>query len=164
VLNSTQEIMIIHPVNRLKEKVGSEKNIDIYIDPKNIKAANETLQKTSALKEKEIDHIIINLFSLWDKLKNNNKNRNHCSTLFYIYLNRLDDLSLLFSMAIIRKFTQSLKEFLEDYDLDKNAHRIIIQAHLDVINLSHESKIQDINSRDAKELQTILGVAMKKNR
>ncbi len=162
-LKKIQEVIIVHPINRLKEKIRPKQNIDVYITEEKIKELQNSLDSCHDLQEQEQNLLMQNIRSLWDKIKESPEKNNHCLTMFFIYINRLDDLSSIFSNEVIQSFIKLLKTFLQEADIQLKKHRVIIQAHLDVINLAHKQKIELKNSKDAQDLHSILEIAIQQN-
>ena len=162
-LKKIQEVIIVHPINRVKEKIRPKQNINISFSNENINAAQNILEKSHDLKDKELDLIIQNLLSLWSKIIAKPSKENHCFTMFFIYLNRLDDISAIFKVDVLYDFIQSLKEFLEHANIENNSHQVIIQAHMDVINLAYQHKIESKDDEDAKNLKKMLLIAIEQN-
>ncbi len=162
-LKKIQEIIVVHPINRLKEKIRPGENIDVYITEDKIKELQNSLDNCQELQEQEQDLLIQNIFSLWGKIKSSPEEGEHCLTMFHIYINRLDDLSATFCSEVIQSFIRLLKRFLQKSDIKLRKHRVIIQAHLDVINLAHMQKIHLKDTKDAKNLYEILEIAIQQN-
>lgn len=115
--------------------------------------------------ENQIQIILNNLKMLWKdlKLEEEHNNNAHKNTVFRLYVNRLYDVGLQSKMEVLCYFSKSLKLFSEkDIFLKKN-HKVIIQAHIDVINLCFADKITSLESFDAKNLQIMLNKAIEDN-
>jgi hypothetical protein len=159
------KVFIIHPVNKIKKKIGCLKNDDFSFSNKQITDASLKNNPSDEQKNQQIQDIISNLTLLWENIKKSDdiQKEKHKTTMLRIYINRLHDLSLQFSLALTQDFTKSLKIFIEDAILVKKNHQIIIQAHIDVINLSLFNKITHADSSNAESLKKILKEAIEKN-
>lgn len=162
-LSKIQEIIIVHTINRLKEKIRPRQNTNVYFTENDIAQAQNALDGAKGFKEQEEKLLIQNLLSLWSQMKELPTKNNHLLTMFIIYINRLDDLSSIFSAEVIQDFVASLKKFLQKVDIENKSHRVIIQAHLDVINLAHHHKIEASQSEDAANLKRMLDLAIQQN-
>lgn len=160
------KVMIIHPINRLKEKMGMTPEQSLTITNEQMRRADEVNQDMAKFQPVEMESILNNMMLLWDglqKIEVATQSSDAKRGEFLITLNKLEGLTLQFTSTLITDFTLSLKDFMYIARLDKKAHKVIIQAHLDVIILAHRHKIKDTEKAEAAKLKSMLQLAIRKN-
>lgn len=161
------KVMIIHPLNRIKEKMGILPEQALTLNDEQIRLAHEVSQDMAQFQPEEMEHILGDLIVLWSvlqKMETKTKNQNSQCSEFLISLNKLEGLALQFTSTLVADFALSLKDFMEQARLDHKAHKVIIQAHLDVIILAHRHKIKETEKAEAAKLKSMLQLAIRKNR
>ena len=156
--------MIVEPINRIRAKIPNiEKDKPVRFSKQQIKDARLSLFSAEKLKQNEQDTLIFDLFSLWKDLLANPTNDNIHFTEFHKTINKLGDLSALFSDEVLQDFILSLKQFLTCVNLESRNHRVIIQAHLNVINLAYMHNVKFKHSPTATKLFDMLNLAILQN-
>ena len=162
-LKKAQEVMIVEPVNRIRAKIPLTREASVRFSEKQLKSAALSLVHAEKLKEGEQDSLIFDIFSLWKDLLANPTNDNGSFPEFHKNINKLKDLSALFSDEVLQDLIASLQKFLAKTDLELQNHRVIIQAHLNVINLTYMHKVKFKNSPTALKLFDMLNLAILQN-
>ena len=166
ITTKTAKVFIIHPINKIKKKVGSFTSEKVLFRNTAIVDASKKDKQFTEKANTEVVSIIQNLFSLWKTIQEKDSNTmkcQHSEKMFQKYINRLYELSLQFSLDTIEELSESLKIFIEDANTQNINHRIIIKAHLDVIKLSDSQNITSKNCQEFKQLREILTIAIQEN-
>lgn len=160
------KIQIYHRVNRLKLKAGIplDKSKHGYIDPDAITSA----QKKIDVKEEDVHDymgdIIEQINECWNQLlaEKEEKSRKQNIERLHNLANNIKDISDTFDYSLMNSFGLSLRNFCEFIDVDKEPHRVIAKAHLDVISIAFSQRLKGDESKQAEELKSILKQAIKK--
>lgn len=161
------KVQIIYGANKLKMKLLGRHNMqDVTFPPYAIRRAERELSNHDPfIIDQEMKSLVFSTISIWSNLKESREKRKqtHVLMTLHTYTNRILDLSLFCSFTLMTHFTQSLKIFLEHVDLDNPAHIVIIQAHVDVMDLAHQNKILTFNAPQAQHLKHTLQRAIEQN-
>ena len=158
------KVQIFHRINKLKMKAGValDKSKHGYIDPKKVIDAQIKID----LKEEQIHdflaELLDNLKLAWEKVQKEPENQQHYLEQMHNYANNILDLSETYDYMLMHSFGLSLRNFCEYIDTEKEEHKIIVKAHLDVMEITFKERLKEADTQKALELQTVLDLAIKK--
>jgi len=165
--NFSDKVKIQHRLNRLKLKAGVALDDERlgYIDPKAIKRAQDAIDSQESSYAGEVEEVLVKLDSTWEDLKSekDKKKTKKLANQIYNYANNIKDMAETFKYKLMGEFGQSLRDFCEKVDADKEEHRIIVQAHIDVMWVAFKHNIKDEGGPQAKELKNMLAKAIEKH-
>ncbi len=165
--NFAEEVIMIEPINRMRSKITKNKNKAFIFSDKQIKGAQIAINQCESRKQAEQEDLIKDIFSQWKNLVAATSTNNNEREAFQKSIHKLSELSALFTDEVMQDFVLSLQKFITQNNLatlDNPAHRIIIQAHLNVINLTHTHKVKFKNSATANKLFRMLNTAIEQNK
>lgn len=159
------EVEIFHRLNKLKLKIGVAADSGSgYIDKNSINKAQNVIKGREYLFKDELGRILDDLIVAWKKLKDDHDEGTFEKGLEELYhgANHAKDLASTYDYGLIQYFALSLREFAEGLTGKKKEHLIIIQAHIDVMNIVYQNDIKGEGSEKAQELKRIVETAIKK--
>lgn len=165
--NFSDKIKIQHRLNRLKLKAGvaiDDERLG-YIDPKAIEKAQAAIDSQESSYVGEVEEVLVKLDSTWEDLKNEKdaKKIEKATSRLYNFANNVKDMAETFNYKLMGYFGQSLRDFCEKLDVAHEAHRIIVQAHIDVMWVAFKHNIKDEGGQQASELKNMLAQAISKH-
>ncbi|MEZ5814129.1 MAG: hypothetical protein R3E13_05315 [Alphaproteobacteria bacterium] len=157
------EIEIIHRINRLKEKVSAPavQNKNGCVNPRHITEAQSVIDATQDDCTQALSHAIENLETMWKKTSEHNE-ENRQSTLHEIHrhANFIKDIASTYHHELMSYFGQSLRDLTDRIDIANTAHRTIVKAHIDVMNIALQNSVKTDKGDLAKELKQMLEKAI----
>lgn len=165
--SSKQKVEITHRINRLKLKAGADiddKRVG-FIDPLALHKAQQAIDSKEGDYGNELNDVLAKLDSSWDDLQaaKDDKQAKRALDQIFNFANNIKDLAETFNYSLMKHFGQSLRDFCKKYDASKEPHRIIMQAHMDVMWIAFEKGIKDEGGPAAKELSLIVAKAIEKH-
>ncbi len=167
-MNNSEEnnkIEVYHRLNKLKQKTGFGLNDDKVgrIDPKSITRAQNHIDGQEQEYGLIVKEILEDLAATWKELQTcEEAYRDDLIDQIYNYSNNLKDLSSTYNHDLMQHFSLSLRNFCEKIDIHKDAHKVIVQAHLDVMWITLNENLKGESSPKAEELKKIVGQAIQK--
>ncbi|MCB9996240.1 MAG: hypothetical protein H6869_07360 [Rhodospirillales bacterium] len=165
--NKLDKIKIWHRLNRLKLKAGASLDDDApgYINPQAVRKAQAEIDDQEENYYREIEAILVRLDSTWDDIQGeqDEKKRKIMIRELLNYANNIKDIALTYKYELMGYFGDSLCRFCEKIDPTREAHRAIIQAHLDVIGVTFQTHIKDNIGQQAEELKGLLRKAIEQH-
>lgn len=165
--NFSDKVKIKHRLNRLKLKAGVAVDDERlgFIDPKAIKKAQASIDNQEDNYSSEVEEVLVKLDSTWTDLKaeGDEKKAKRLRTELYNYANNIKDMAETFKYKLMGSFGESLRDFCEKLDAKKEAHQVIVQAHIDVMWVAFKHNIKDEGGPQAKELKAMLAQAIQKH-
>lgn len=162
---SNKDIEIYHRLNKLKMKAGGDifEQSTGFLDAMGIRRAQQAIDAKATEYEREIEEVLVKLDSTWDDLKTcDPKQYKKILSKLYNFANNVKDLAETYNYRLMQHFGLSLREFSENLDASREEHRIIVQAHIDVMWVTFKEKIQDDGGPVAQELKKIVAAAIQK--
>lgn len=152
--------------NRLRDKLEIEhrgKHVEGQIDPEAIEQADELIAERCAEEcQEKLDEQLIVLKNLWDEMKDmpDSGARDELAEQVFTAAHEIKDIGSMCEYPVAAHFGESLRDFIGHTDLKLAAQRVIIQAHVDVLNMAIKKNLRDLNSPAAEELKKMLAVAI----
>lgn len=164
---NANKVTIMHRLNKLKLKAGvglMDERMG-FIDPKALLRAQASIDNKADSYSDEIKAVIVRLESTWDDLKKENdaKKRKRLTSELHNYANNVKDIAETFKYKLMGHFGKSLRDFCEKIDVGNKAHHIIVQAHIDVMDVACQQNIKDEGGPVANELISIVAKAIEQH-
>jgi hypothetical protein len=162
--NNQAKVQIFHRRNKLKLKAGTESEAPGFIDPAAIQRAQATIDEKEKHSRDEMGESLARLNAAWQealKKSNAGEARQEIDRL-YNYANNIKDLAETYDYYLMTHFSESLRDFCEKIDIRNEAHHTIVQAHIDVMQISWHDNIKDEDGLKAAELKDIVARAIDK--
>ena len=158
------EVQVFHRVNKLKKKAGGDSNAGPgYIDKSAINRAQTVIEDKMSVYTQEVAEVIKSIEASWKEAIDSNLRGDKADLEdMYHYSNHIKDLAATFGYNLMKHFGTSLRDFVEDIDLDNKAHHTIVKAHIDVMWVVYNENIKDHGDDMAKELKHIVAKAIEK--
>lgn len=163
----SDKVTIFHRINKVKMKAGAtahDKRAG-FIDPKAMKAAQAAIDDQEDSYSSEIEAVIMRVDSSWEDLKGekDSKKQKKLKSELYNYANNVKDIAETFKYELMGHFGKSLRDFCEKLDVEKDEHKIIVQAHIDVMWIAFQQNIKDHGGPVAEELKAIVAKAIEQH-
>lgn len=165
--NFSKKVKIQHRLNKLKLKAGVAIDDERhgFIDPAALRKAQDAIDAKEEHYGEEVEEVLVKLDSVWEDLKKESdpKKAKELKSQLYNYANNVKDMAETFDYKLMGYFGQSLRDFCEKVDPAKEAHQVIVQAHIDVMWVAFKHNIKDEGGAQAKELKAMLAQAIEKH-
>ncbi|MCB1531942.1 MAG: hypothetical protein KDJ35_03635 [Alphaproteobacteria bacterium] len=161
------KVEIIKLTNHLKRKLG--------MDPQDVaegEIANEAIMEADRLIEElcsechsSIGGFLKALGEKWSEMREigeDTPQRRALSEEIFTLSHEIKDIGSMCGYNLIAHFAESLRDYIEETELNLEAQKVIIQAHYDAMNLAHKNDVKDDDGPVASELKQLVKVAIKK--
>ena len=159
------EVEAIKAPNKLKIKItGSESSGPGKIDEEAIAQADQFIEDMCAECPKFIGKAVDRLMMYWDEMKSTDdaEELQDLTNKVFTQAHEVKDIGGMCGYTLISDFGESLRDYIKMTTLSHDAHRVIIQAHVDVIRIAGRELIRDDGGPQAQELKTMLRTAIEK--
>lgn len=169
-MSKDQEVVIINKKNRLKEKVVRDTaNASVcakgFLDPESIKRAQKVIDDGQESYKEELKENLEELVYCWSTMKNETEADHDIKTVkkdFHRLSNHIADVAGTFGYDLMAYFGKSLRDFNDNLNPQDKNHRIIVQAHVDVMLIAKQNDLKSADSPEAKELINVVSKAIQK--
>lgn len=161
------KIEIINVTNHLKRKLGFDvkDTSEGFIDPKAIEEADALIETLCAECSQSIGGFLTQLSEKWrlmQEISEGTDARANLSQEIFTLAHEIKDIGAMCGYHLIAHFAESLRDYIDETDLNMEAQVVIIQAHLDAMQLAHKKDIKDDHGPVAAELKDLVKVAIEK--
>ncbi|MAQ70951.1 MAG: hypothetical protein CL565_02035 [Alphaproteobacteria bacterium] len=164
--SSDNKIELYNRVNRLKLKAGlshTDPNAKLRIDPSTIDKADSIIEKKAEAYPVEVKRVLKVLDNNWAKAQSGDRQSvPMLMEKIYHNANQIKDLASTFNYPLMQHFGISLREFVEKIDINKGAHRTIVEAHIDVMWVVLNENVHDEGDERAQKLKSLVQKAINK--
>lgn len=161
------KVQILHRINRLKLKAGAELSDKRagFIDAGAIARAQDAIDSKEEEYGGELQEMLVKIDSVWTDMQTtkDEKKLKKLQDQMFNYANNVKDLAETYGYTLMKHFGQSMRDFCSKFDMNNEPHHIIMQAHIDVMNVAFEQGIKDDGGPAAKELMQIVVKAIEKH-
>ena len=151
--------------NRLKERMGHtfEKNKDGYLAPSAIAEADKMIEEMCVTCPETIEKHLAALTMLWETMKSSSEGeREAVSEKAFTASHEIKDIGSICGYQLIAHFAESLRDYIEKTNLNHQAQIVIVQAHLDAMNIVHRGGFKRDGGPEAEELKLMVQKAIAK--
>ena len=162
----SKEVELFKRVNRLKRKAGGDEGSGPgQFDQSKINNANTVINKMASLYPKEIKNVIAALHKEWYELKRTEDQSKRDKLIERISntSNQIKDLAGTFGYTLMEYFGDSLTGYILETALNRKEHFIIVQTHIDVMDVAFREGLKDDDGGAVgEELKTTVRKAIEK--
>ena len=159
-------VQVFRLTNRLKKKLGLQvqTNEPGYIDPEAIAQADQLIEKLCAECPNTIAGHLENLSKLWESMRDmpRSQARDDIAAKMFTIAHEIKDLGAMCGYTLSAYFAESLRDYVAKTELKLEAQRVIIQAHVDALQVVQKHKLQDEAGSAAAELKEMVKIAIQK--
>lgn len=164
---SKLKVEIIRLANHLKRRLGLDPKDESegFIDPKAIKEADDLIVKLCAESSQSIGGFLTQLTEKWvlmREISEDSPERSVLSEEIFTLAHEIKDIGSMCGYNLIAYFAESLRDYIDETELNLEAQRVIIQAHVDAMHLAHKNDVKDDDGELANELKALVKVAIEK--
>lgn len=159
-------VEIFTRVNRLKMKAGGTIGGGAgRLDDRAVERADTVIRKMAAHYPDEIRRILESLNALWGETKAMSEDSRHDNARTLSNMaNQIKDLAGVFGFDLMEYFGASLRDYILDIDLSRKEEIIIVQAHIDVMQLAYSQNLKSQDHPLGEELKRTVAAAIEKYR
>lgn len=161
------KIHIFHRLNRLKLKAGAELDDTRtgFLDPLAVYRAQKSIDEKAGQYGDELEQVLVKIESSWADLQaaKNPKDAKRARNHIFNYANNIKDLASTYNYELMDYFGKSLRDFADRIDPAIEAHKVIVQAHIDVMWVTFHHGIKEDEGPLAQELKDIITKAIAEN-
>lgn len=166
VSDHAPQVEIFHRVNKLKQKTGASPDAPGgYIDDRAVEQAQQVVKAMEKDYKAEVLRVLQDMDEAWQCIQNavtpDETATGHQD--LYHSANHIKDLAAMYGYDLMQHFARSLRDFAEKIDVDKPKHRVIVQAHVDVMWMTYNKDIKGQGGAAADELKEIVAQAIEQN-
>lgn len=162
------KIEILKVVNRLKRKLGiqGQHSEPGYLDPEAVAQADEIIRKLCAECPATVTAHLKELSALWAKMRDmpQSPERETVSGKIFTLSHEIKDVSAMCGYGLTAYFSESLRDYIDQTELNLEAQRVIIQAHIDALQVVHTKGLKDEAGPECDTLKKMVKVAIDKYR
>ncbi len=162
-----EEVQVFKRLNRMKIKMGREKDARPgRIDEKAIEEADAMLVALCAECPNAIGGYLSELSKNWEEMRDlpESSERQNISDVMFTTAHEIKDIGSMCGYDLTAYFAESLRDYIQHTELNMDAQRVIIQAHLDAMQVAFKENIKDDESPLAEELKKVVKIAIEKYR
>ena len=150
--------------NRLKERMGSAfaKQDEGFLSETAIEEADKLIAQMCATCPETIEKHLVALTSLWEQMRANPTNSEDISVQVFQTAHEIKDIGSMCGFTLIAHFAESLRDYIESTDLNLQAQIVIVQAHLDAMQVVHRRGFRSNAGPEAEELKLMVQKAIDK--
>lgn len=164
------DVVLYKITNRLKAKLGIRpakfENTPGHIDPAAMKEADELIRELCKTCPETLTEHLKSLAALWEKMRDmpEGEERQAVSQQVFTLAHEIKDVGSLCGFTLAASFAESLRDYVGQTELSLNAQRVIIQAHIDALQLVIRQgfKTEEEAGPAAVQLQKMVRVAIEK--
>jgi len=161
-----EKVEVYNRVNRLKAKVGKDvkDKEEGHIDPDAIEEAEAMVAALCAECPNAIGGYLSELVKLWQEMQDmpQSKERQNISEVMFTLAHQIKDLGSMCGYDLTAYFAESLRDYIHETELNLEAQRVIIQAHLDAMQVAFNQGEEEAEGTMAEELKKVVKIAIDK--
>lgn len=160
------KIEIYKLANRLKMRLGAryQDQGPGFLAAESIEEADKLLEALSANCPEMINKHLEKLATLWAQMREmpTSEERNQISQEIFTIAHEIKDLALMAHLELIAYFAESLRDYIDRTDLNLKAQVVIIQAHVDALQIANRQGFAKEPGAAADELKKMVKMAIDK--
>ena len=160
------KVRVFRLANRLRNKLGIRAQNDHpgHIDPEAIKEADKLIADRCAECPVTIKAYLDELAAQWRGMRDmpQSPERDQIAQKVFTTAHEIKDIGSMCGYGLPAYFAESLRDFVAKTELELEAQRVIIQAHVDALQVVIKKDIRDIDAPEAAELKKMVKVAIDK--
>jgi chemotaxis protein histidine kinase CheA len=160
-----KKIKVYNRVNRLKVRLGRENDSRPgHIDEKAVEEAQGMIATLCAECPNAIGGYLSELSKLWKEMRDmpESPERENVSKSVFTVAHEIKDIGSMCGYELTAHFAESLRDYIFETELNLDAQRVIIQAHLDAMQVAFKQGTQETDGPMAEELKRVVKIAIEK--
>lgn len=158
------KVEIFKLANKLKERLGRQykDHPEGQLAPEAIKEADKLIEALCAGCPQTISKHLDSLTAYWNKMreiKDTNQKQDISAQVFTL-AHEIKDVSSMCGYELIAYFAESLRDYIGKADLHIEAQIVIVQAHLDAMQVVHRQGVKKDAGPEAEELKNVVRKAI----
>lgn len=155
--------------NYLKQKLspsGGKGNTEGEIASDKIAECDALILSMSSDYFEVVDGHLAKITELWKKMRDTPQSteRQTLSDQIFVGTHEVKDIASLCGYTLCAHFAESLRDYIAEVSLNLSGQRVIIQAHIDALNIVHKQKLKEDGGAAAEELKRMVKIAIEKYR
>ncbi len=159
-------VRVFNIVNRLKMKLGRQAKDDTpgYLDPDLVQEADDLIEVLCKECPATIGGYLADITALWTEMRDmpESPEREELGKEIFTLAHEIKDIGSMCGYDLAAYFAESLRDYIAKTELQLEAQRVIIQAHMDAINAVHKQGLKDEGGPLADELKAVVKIAIDK--
>jgi chemotaxis protein histidine kinase CheA len=164
--NEDDKIKVYKRRNILKNKLGTGvlTNEEGHLDQEKIDEADKLIADLCVNCLETMGEHLDNLSSIWSEMQEIplSAEREEKAQQIFTLAHEIKDISALCGYSLVAYFAESLRDYIAETTYELKNQRVIIQAHIDALNVIQKNNIKDETSPAAEELKKMVKVAIDK--
>ena len=160
------KIEIYKLANSLKSRMGARflKHESGFLAEESIKEADDLITELCATCPDVINSNLEQLAAIWGRMRDTpvSPERNEDSQKIFTLAHEIKDMGAMCGYELIAYFAESLRDYIGRTDLNLKAQIIIIQAHVDAMQIVHKNGVRNNAGPQAEELKKMVKMAIEK--
>ncbi|MCD8497624.1 MAG: Hpt domain-containing protein [Alphaproteobacteria bacterium] len=165
--SDNDQVELFHRINRLKAKAGGDPNSshEGALEPGMIEKADELIADFCKDCDTVVKHVLEKLSAKWKEMADAgpSSTREKLAQEVFTLAHEIKDIAGMCGYTLMSDFGESLRDYIIETKLDRDAQRIIVQAHVDAMNAAFRHNIRDDGGPAAQELKALVKVAIEKH-
>ena len=158
-------IKVFKRINRLKIRLGRENDARPgHIDEKAVAEAQAMIATLCSQCPNAIGGYLGELAKLWKEMRDmpESPERENVSKSIFTLAHEIKDIGAMCGYDLTAYFAESLRDYIFETELNLDAQRVIIQAHLDAMQVAFKQGAQETDGPMAEELKRVVKIAIEK--
>ncbi|HRC27434.1 MAG TPA: hypothetical protein PKX87_08400 [Alphaproteobacteria bacterium] len=161
------DVRVFHRINRLRIKTaGKAEGAPGQVDPERIRKADEFIGKLCADCRTLLSLPLEKLVAGWGEMKGlpDGEARKAMAERLFLLAHEIKDVGGMCGYALLAYFAESLRDYVMETTLAIDAHRVIVQAHVDALQAVFKADLKDPSFPEAEALKVAVRQAIEKYR
>ncbi|MCB9989522.1 MAG: hypothetical protein H6868_09375 [Rhodospirillales bacterium] len=156
--------------NSLTRKLGIRpgwtKDMPGHVDEALVKEADALIAERCERCPEAIGHFLEKLTGAWVNMRDlpDTPEREELSQVVFMTAHEIKDIAAMCGYDLAAYFAESLRDYIDQTELNLEAQRVIIQAHVDALSVVHKQGLKADGGPAADELKKMVKVAIEKYR
>lgn len=161
------KVKMFQLTNRLRAKLGMDFQHDDKIGEipeEAIAEADKLIDRLCAECPQTMKGLLEGVVAQWEEMKDlpRSEERDEYAQKIFTLAHEIKDISAMCGYELAAYFSESLRDYIAKTELKLNAQRVIIQAHVDALQVVIKQGMDDVNDPAAQELKEMVKVAIGK--
>lgn len=147
-------------------ETAAQNNVEGIIDPFKVAECDQLIAKACEGCLDSIGERLSTIMEKWGKMKDmpQSPEREAIAIEIFTLAHDIKDISSMCGYSLCSHFAESLRDYIAEVSLNLSGQRVIIQAHVDAMNIVHKNKLKEDGGAAAEELKRMVKIAIDKYR
>lgn len=145
---------------------SSQNDVEGIIDPFKIAECDQLIAQSCENCLDSIGERLAQIIQKWGAMKDmpQSPERETIAQEIFTLAHDIKDISSMCGYSLCAYFAESLRDYIAEVSLNLSGQRVIIQAHIDAMNIVHKNNLKEDGGRAAEELKRMVKIAIDKYR